>query len=116
MKKNLDYILRTCKILKDRNINFEFHHIGTGDKEEVWRVRKYVIQNDLTHHVFLHGFSHNINDELKNANVFVSASKVEGHPIAVLEAMACQKTCFCSDIQAHREISENALNLFNIEK
>lgn len=42
---------------------------------------------------------------LRSADVFVSASRVEGMPVAVLEAMACRCPVVLSDIPAHREIA-----------
>lgn len=42
---------------------------------------------------------------LSAADVFVSASPIEGLPVAVLEAMACALPCVLSDIPAHREVS-----------
>ncbi len=44
---------------------------------------------------------------MKTANLFISASRVEGLPIAVLEAMACRCPVVLSDIPPHREIAED---------
>ena len=41
------------------------------------------------------------------ADVFLSASRGEGLPVAVLEAMACQRPVILSDIPPHREIATN---------
>jgi glycosyltransferase involved in cell wall biosynthesis len=41
---------------------------------------------------------------LSNARLYVTASQLEGLPIALLEAMAHSRCCLASDIPAHREI------------
>jgi len=43
-------------------------------------------------------------DYFAHANLFISASRGEGLPVAVLEAMACRRPVILSDIPPHREI------------
>lgn len=45
---------------------------------------------------------------LFDADVFISTSRVEGMPVAVLEAMACRCPVVLSDIPSHREIADGA--------
>lgn len=45
---------------------------------------------------------------LLDADVFLSTSRIEGLPVAVIEAMACRRPVILSDIPAHREIAAGA--------
>jgi glycosyltransferase involved in cell wall biosynthesis len=45
---------------------------------------------------------------LQEADVFVSSSKVEGMPVAAMEAMAYQCPVILSDIPSHRELAQRA--------
>jgi glycosyltransferase involved in cell wall biosynthesis len=50
----------------------------------------------------------NVFGHLLNADLYISTSRGEGLPIAVLEAMACACPVILSDIPPHREIAEDA--------
>jgi glycosyltransferase involved in cell wall biosynthesis len=47
-------------------------------------------------------------EHLMKADLFVSTSRGEGLPVAVLEAMACRCPVLLSDIPSHREIADGA--------
>ncbi|WP_404413637.1 glycosyltransferase [Vreelandella aquamarina] len=61
--------------------------------------------------VFFLGRVSNVADYLKASDYFLSASKAEGLPNAVLEALACGLPALLSDIEPHREIWEMDKNI-----
>lgn len=70
-----------------------------------------LVEDGLANRVRLPGYVSEVWSWLKRATVFVSVSRFEGQPNAVLEAMACGCPVVVSDIPAHREIldGESAL-------
>jgi glycosyltransferase involved in cell wall biosynthesis len=66
----------------------------------------------LASNVRLPGYRDDLWSLMKNAAVFASTSTFEGHPNAVLEAMACGCPLVVSDIPAHREFLDETCALF----
>lgn len=115
-EKNLMYLLRTCKLLKDAQIPFQFHHAGTAKFPElIQEMETYINENNLSENIVLHGFTNDTLSLLRTNDIFITASHTEGHPVAVLEAMSCEKLCVCSDIKAHKELGEDVVVLFDKE-
>lgn len=115
-EKNLLHALAACRRLKEDGVQFHFHHAGTGDAVEEERVRSFVTRAGLAGEVTLHGFHEDIRPILAQGNVFVSPSKTEGLPVAVLEAMASGLLCVCSDIPPHRQLSEKNILFFPLDE
>lgn len=55
--------------------------------------------------VAFHGFESDVVPWLQAADLFVSASRSEGMPLAVLEALSCGCPALLSDIAPHREVA-----------
>lgn len=84
-QKGYDLLLSTLK--KVGNSNIHLYVLGTGEEEE--KLRKYAKDLGLGNQVIFLGFKENPYVYIKNANFFISSSRVEGFPNAVLEACAC---------------------------
>lgn len=114
-EKNLAYLFNTCRLLKEAQIPFIFHHAGTSKTAEPReKLEQYVTEHGLQDQVFMHGFTNNTMEVLTQGEFFISSSLREGHPVAVLEAMATEKVCLCSDIAPHRETSHGVLDLYSL--
>ena len=52
---------------------------------------------------------------IRESDLYISASKKEGLPFNILEALGCGKTVIASDVKGHRDIIENGKSgfLFN---
>lgn len=101
--KNPGSILRAFHQSNDERSSLLF--VGDGDlacslaeKSKDLKIEKYVkIAGTLPRE--------QVYQQLARADLFVSASKVEGLPVSVLEAMACRCPVLLSDIPPHREIA-----------
>ncbi len=113
-EKNLAYLLRTCVQLKNAKIPFELHHAGSGNAELEAQTKAFIKKEGLEPFVYLYGFQTDVRSILAKGDIFVSSSISEGHPVAVLEAMASGKACLISDIPPHRNLAPGAVKLFSI--
>lgn len=115
-EKNLKYLLNTFRFLKQEDIPFVFHHAGGSKKpQDVDLLKDYVKSIKIDEDVFFHGLIMDAKVVLDLGDIFLTSSKSEAHPIALLEAMSCGKLCFCSNIPAHQEIGSDAVYLFDLE-
>jgi glycosyltransferase involved in cell wall biosynthesis len=115
-QKNLPYLVSTCAQLKAAGIPFELHHAGTGSPEQEAELRELIASLGLRDSVQLHGFQRDVRPILAKADIFAFSSNWEGHPVAVLEAMASGKACVLSDIPAHRQFGTGAARFFSLEE
>lgn len=114
-EKNFEYILNTCLLLQNAGIPFILHHAGTGSKPHLLESYvRFINDNKLSDKVILHGYINEAKKILDMGDIFVTSSKREGHPVALLEAMSCEKLCLCSDIAPHRETVDGKVYLFDL--
>lgn len=68
---------------------FDAQLIFLGDGELRPQVEDCIKRLGIEDRVFLRGITENVESELNNANIYLSASEHEGLPLSVLEAMSC---------------------------
>lgn len=98
-RKNVTYI---ASELKKSDADFICLFIGTGDKYDEC---KRVVEGDKRFR--FEGFRKNVSDYLHITDLYVSASKSEGLPLSVLEAVNMGIPCLLSNIRPHVEIASN---------
>lgn len=103
-EKQFDVLIKVFANLADRYSNWSLRIIGEGPLRAV--LQQQINDFGLVGRVELSGISANIGVELIEADAFVLASKVEGFPNALLEAMAVGLPCVTFDCPSGpREIS-----------
>jgi len=101
-QKNLEAIIRALPRVVER-IPIVLLVFGVGPLRAL--LEALVRDQGLEEHVRFEGFSDAIPGWLHGADLFLSASQVEGSPNAVMEAMACGCPMVLSDIEEHQELA-----------
>ena len=92
--KNPYEIIRICKELKERGVEFSFWWFGKGELED--EIRKMIEINSLDN-VHLMGTRRDINNVLQGMDIFIFPSIWEGLGIACVESQAAGLPTLCSD-------------------
>ncbi|HCI9375179.1 TPA: glycosyltransferase family 4 protein [Escherichia coli] len=103
-RKNVEVILDAFtewSVGKNAKLNI----IGGGVDEVVLK-NKY--NNEK---IFFHGMIQNPHELFVNFDCFVSASKAEGLPLALIESLSLGKAFICSDIEPHKEVYNNTTGI-----
>jgi glycosyltransferase involved in cell wall biosynthesis len=88
------------------------HAVLCGEGPQRAHLEALVAELGLANRVRIAGYSPNLWSLMKRASVLVSASRFEGNPNVVLEAMAAECPLIVSDIAAHRELLDEESALF----
>lgn len=110
-RKNYVSIINMMKLIKDYNLIIS----GNDSKKYGEIVRKLILDNGLSHQVFLTG---KVSDQgkqfyMKNCTAFLFPSVREGFGLPPIEAMSFGKPTFLSDKTSLPEIGGNASNYWN---
>lgn len=110
-RKNSEIVAKACAMLKD-DPRFYFIFAGEGKQSSIC---KSITHDNNSRYV---GRVTNVAEYLKSTDLFVSASRAEGMPNAVLEALSTDLPCILSDIPPHielKKIASDFVEVFNID-
>lgn len=115
-EKGLDVLLCIVKTLSGKYQNFRMLIIGDGP-ERVSLERK-ARECGLEKYVSFLGFRHDVSNLLEQADIYITASRGEGMPLTVLEAMAASLPVVASSVVGNVDVVVHGENgfLFNINK
>ena len=97
-RKNQIFLVKSLRLMQ----NVKLTLVGDGSERE--KIEKYSRKFNLASRVEITGFDKDISKYLKNADLYVSSSKIEGLPFNILEAMYFNIPIVASDIKGQRDI------------
>ncbi len=90
LKKNIPFLLQCMYELLESDGQYELHIAGKFQDRVVENYFDHMVKDlDLDKNVFMSGFQDNVAGWLSDKSFIVCPSLVEGHPVAVMEGMAC---------------------------
>jgi glycosyltransferase involved in cell wall biosynthesis len=107
--KNYFFLLEVFKELKGQNISLDIYGKGLLDEA----MQKTIDEHQLN--VTLKGQAQDIQQKLKQYDLFVMSSLYEGFSLSVLEAMAMAMPMLLSDIVSFREQCEDTAAYYNLK-
>lgn len=100
----------------------ELHRMGykveltlLGDGVDRDKIQKEIERKKAENYIFAPGSKKNVEDYLRKADIYVSASKTEGLPLSILEAMACGLPVVATDAGGTKDIVKNGVNGFLVK-
>jgi glycosyltransferase EpsD len=109
-RKHQDLLINVASKLKDRIPNLKILLAGNGDLEEQYL--KQIAYLDVHNQVELLGFRKDIDNLMNLADLAVSASRQEGLPVNVMEAMATGLPLVVTDCRGNRDLVTDNENGF----
>lgn len=111
--KGLKEIRETCRILKNKDIEFRFEGYGAGEEKDSFvRQMTEILGKDFYYGGVVSGREKW--KALSDADVFLLPSHYEGLPLALLEAMAAGCVAVASDVGSIGKVIEDGKNGFLI--
>jgi len=108
-QKGYDVLIQAFAQFSKDHSGCVLHIFGEGPEKS--NIEKMVYSFGMTGKVILHGNVANVIEKIHDAGMFILASRYEGMPNALIEAMACGIPCIASDCDfGPRELIENEDN------
>ena len=104
--KNIEATLDIAQILKYDN-RFQFVLVGDGETKQ--EVKERITQGNINN-IILTGFKNNPNDYIIASDVYLSTSRWEGLPFALIEATMLGLPAVVSDVTGNNEVIKNLYN------
>ena len=107
-RKNQKFLIKAVKALEKFDYNIELNLLGYGVKTQ--KFINYAKKLKVDKKVNFCGYQKDISKYLENTDFYVSASKIEGCPFNIIEAMMAGKVVFSADIKGAVDVISDLEN------
>ena len=101
-RKNQQCIIEACSLLKDKDYRMVF--AGEGELQE--KCKDYAKKLGIYDKTVFLGHRRDTNELYRSCDCLISASRFEGLPFNVMEALHCGMEIIVSDVKGNRDLSE----------
>ena len=109
-RKNQAFLIRALQHLKEEGIPCRLILVGEGEQFE--RIKSLAVQLTVRKETRFPGFTRELAPYFYLADVSVSASRIEGLPFQIMEAMFCSLPVIASRVKGHEDLVEPGVNGF----
>ena len=102
-RKNQQCIIEACSLLKDKDYRMVF--AGEGELQE--KCKDYAKKLGIYDKTIFLGHRRNTNELYRSCDCLISASRFEGLPFNVMEALHCGMEIIVSDVKGNRDLAES---------
>ncbi|MCA0942770.1 glycosyltransferase [Salipiger pacificus] len=116
-QKNPDLLIDIADELSSMGLKFRLVVLGDGEQDDVARVKQLATDRGIDKLVDFVGGVSNPRDYFTNADIFLSTSRWEGLPLAVLEAMSEGATVVASKVVGNSDaiVHDHSGKLFSVD-
>ncbi|MBO5312912.1 MAG: glycosyltransferase [Clostridia bacterium] len=97
-RKNQIFLVKAMKELTEYTLTL----VGDGDQRDI--LQGYIEKNGLSDRVLITGYSDRASEYISRGDIYVCASRIEGLPFNVMEAMYHKKPIVASRIKGHTDL------------
>ncbi len=108
--KGQDLLFTMMALPEWRERRFTVSLFGTGPMEGT--LRKLVNSLNLSDRVFFHGHVNNVEEIWERHHALIMPSRYEGLPLALVEAMLCQRISIVTDVAGNAEVVDDGITGF----